>query len=159
MKSVYFTIILSAAILISGCSARQIVTNEIAKNIVGVLDAQYEANLKIEPAKNVEAAQYCLSTSATVAAAVQTTGQLLNGYKTSVQGDTKSEAIAAQIGTLQSNLKNCAYVRCKNVAGDEVSALRNLAGALGFNAGVEPPADSCKKYEKLSREINKKVSK
>jgi hypothetical protein len=159
MKPVYVTITIGALILFSGCNARQSVTNGIAKKIVGVLDTQYEKNLKIPPAKNVAAAQYCLSTTTSVATTVKSSEVMLNGYKTSVQGDAAGGEIAAQIGTLQGNLKDCAYVRCKNIAGVDVASLRNLAGALGVNTGNEPSNDSCKKYEALSGEINKTVSK
>jgi hypothetical protein len=145
--------------LIAGCSPRQMVTNEIAKKIVGVLDTQYVKNLKNAPAKNAGAAQYCLSVSVPIVSAVKTSEYMLNGYRTSVQGFAAGEGIANDIGTLQTNLKDCAYVRCKNAAGVDVAALRNLAGVLGINAGAEPPKDSCKKYEKLSGEINKKISK
>jgi hypothetical protein len=159
MKPVYATIIIGVLILISGCSTRQLVTNGIARKIVGVLDSRYEKNLKSEPAKNVAAAQYCVSTSAQVAAAIKTTAPMLNGYKTSVRGNKAGEEIATQIGALQTNLKYCAYVRCKNISGVDVSAARNLAKALGMNAGDEPSNDACKKYEELSSEINKAISK
>lgn len=159
MKPFCVTFMISVMILISGCSARQQVTNGIAKKIAGVLDAQYEKNLKNKPPKNVAAAQYCISTSASVATAIKTTDYLLSGYKTAVQGDTAGTDIAIRIGILQSALKNCAYVRCKEVSGVDVSAVRNLVNALGVNAGVEATADSCKKYQKLSGEIDKMISK
>jgi hypothetical protein len=159
MKPIPVTIIISLLLIASGCNARRLATNEIAGRIVSVLDTQYEKNLKSKPSKNANVVQYCLSASASVTAAVKTTEYMLNGYKISVQGDTAGEEVATGIGTLQTHLKDCAYVRCRSMTGVDVTTLRNLAGALGINTGKEPSDDSCNKYEKLSGEIRKMIAK
>ena len=147
-----------ALVFFAGCPSRQSITNKMAAAIVGDLDTYYAANLKSEPAKDVSTTKYCMSVSMSTATTVKENEVKLAGYEKSVGSDPTGQAIATKIRALHSDLKACAYVRCKAAVGVNVDAVRDYAKKLGMDAGQAPAADSCKQYEKLSAEILKTVS-
>jgi hypothetical protein len=159
MRKTVFIITLCGLIFAAGCNARRTETNEAAKKIVGILDRQYNSNVKKEPAKITDANQYCFAVSLNALSADKITQLLLENYRKSVKYDPVGHKIASKIEMLQTSLESCAYVRCKNTPGVDAATLGKAAGFLGIKPGAEPPADSCAQYKKLSTETNKLIEK